>query len=360
MATELFRKRMIPLYREMRDADMFLAGFFEVRPGNISDTEKVVFDIQRMDEEISPVVNTCEGPTFNVDNVFTTKEFTPPTIQEAMPFDCKELLRRLAGQTEYQATEISWQASLVARILQGMNQLENKIRRNRDWQASQILRTGVLTLVDEFGNPAYMIDYQAKATHFPAAGAAWGGGGDDPLADIEALADVIRNDSLQDADRIIMGAGAWNAFINDSKVQNQLDNRRIEVGRVAPEPRGTGGKFQAVINVGNYRFEIWTYSGRGVIPGSGTKTLFVGDADCIVMASSGRLDTVFGGVPMAVPVDPRFADFLPSRVAVPQAVDMVPNIYATPDGMQTILQIASRPLLIPTAIDSFGNIATGV
>jgi len=360
MATELFRKRFLSAYRELRSADMFLSGFFTVRPENISDTEKVAIDVVREDEEISPVVNTCEGPTFNVSDQFTTKEFTPPSIEEAMPFDCKEFLKRMAGQNEYEAVNTSFQAQLVARILNGVNILENKIRRNREWQASQILQTGVLALVDEDGNAVYNIDYKPKATHLTTAGVAWTAGGGDPLGDIESLCDVIRDDSLQDADRCIMGAATFNAFMANATVLAQLDNRRMEMGVIAPRPDGTGGKFQGVLNIGNYKLEIWTYNGRGIVPASGTKTAFVLDDSCIVMSSAGRLDTVFAGVPMATPVDPRFADILPSRVAVPQAVDLAPNIYSTPNGRQTILEVASRPLLIPTAIDSFGRIDSGV
>ncbi len=360
MATEIFRKRLIDLYREMREADMFLSGFFGVRPGNISDTEIVAIDVVREDEEISPVVNTCEGPTFNVADQFTTKEWTPPSINEAMPFDCREYLKRLAGQTEYEAVSTTFQASLVTRLLEGMQKLENKIRRNREWQASQILQTGTLDLVDQDGNVTYQIDYQPKASHFVTAGTAWSAGGADPMADVEALADQIRDDSLQDANRLIMGAGAFNAFKQNTIVQNQLDNRRIEVGTIAPKPSGKGGKYQGVVDVGNYKFEIWTFNGRGIIPASGTKTLFVGDANCIVLSSEARLDTVFAGVPTAIRPDPRFADILPDRISVPTAVDMAPNIYSTPNGKQVILELESRPLLIPTAIDSFGTIATGV
>jgi len=356
MATELVRKRFLSAYQEMRDADMFLSGFFTVRPENISDTDKVSIDIERTDEEISPVVQTCEGPTFNVSKQFTNKEFTPPDIQEAMPFDCRELLNRMPGETEYDATDVSFQAQLFGRIMRGMNLMENKIRRNREWQASQILQTGTLTLVDEDGNDVYIIDFFPKATHFVTVGTLWSAGGADPLQDIESLADVIRNDSLQDADLAIMGAGAFNAFVNNPIVQAQADNRRMQLGDITPVSSGVGGKFQGVWSVGNYQFQIWTFNGRGLVPGDSTKTLFVADASCIVMASSARLDTVFAGVPMAVPVDPRFAGFLPARVAVPRAVDMAPNIYATPNGRQTMLEIASRPLLIPTAIDSFGTL----
>ncbi len=358
MATELVRKNMIEAYRQFRLADMFLSSFFVVRNGNISNTEKVSLDIVRGDEQISPIVNTCEGPTFNVAKQFTTKEFTPPSIEEAMPFNCKELLNRLPGTDEYSAADVGFQAQLFTLILEGMNTLEEKIRRNREYQASQILQTGELTLQDENGNDAYTIDYFPKATHFVNAATTWDNASADPFLDIENLADVIRDDSLGDADMVIMGQLAWNAFINNPIVQAQADNRRMFLGNIDPDssPRGRGGKFMGTWNIGSYNFQIWTFNGRGIVPGSVTKTRFVTPENVIVMTSDARLDTVFAAVPMPVDVDPRFSSVLPGRVAVPRGVDMAPNIYATPNGREVIIEVVSRPLLIPTAIDSFGRI----
>ena len=156
----------------------------------------------------------------------------------------------------------------------------------------------------------------------------------------------------------IMGSVAYNNFIQNAIVTAALDNRRIDQGTFNPQMRGQGGKFQGVIHIGNYRFEIWTYNGRGILPGSVSKTKFIDDDKCIVRASGGRLDTVFGGVPTPTAVDARFRDILPDRVSIPRAVDIAPNIWTSPNGKQTILELESRPLLIPTGIDTFGCIDT--
>ncbi len=76
------------------------------------------------------------------------------------------------------------------------------------------------------------------------------------------------------------------------------------------------------------------------------------------MSGDSRLDTVFGGVPAIVNVDERFRSVLPDRIAVPMATDVQPNMWATVDGKQTMLGLASRPLLIPTGIDTFGALDT--
>ncbi len=360
MSTELYRKRMIAAYREMRLPDLFLAGFFMVTARNIFDGEKVVVDVKRMGEQISPVVAVMTGASMNSIDTFTTKEWTPPSFEEGMPFNANDLLKRQFGVTEYQSTDTSWVADLASRILEGFQTLEAKINRTIELQASQVLQTGTLSLKNQAGTASYTVDFQPKSTHFPTAGTAWDAGGADPLGDLEALADVIRDDSTYDADIIIMGTAAFDSFLRNDEVKARFDSRVLNLGVMRPEVRGNGGKYQGVLNIGNYRFDIYTYNGRYQDIGSSSKTKFLDDANVIMLSSSARLDKVFGGVPRAVPIDPRFAGLLPDRVSIPTATDFAPNIYATPNGKQTIIELASRPMMIPTAIDSFGCLATGV
>lgn len=362
MATEEFRKQMIAKFEQTRAPDLALSSKFTVRPGNIADTEKVLIDIERYDEEVSPVVRALEGPTLNAADQFTSKEFIPPTINEGAAIDVGQLLKRLPGQTEYDATDVSWQAVLVRHMLRLMRLMGGKIGRNREWQASQILTTGIVQLTNENGDLTYEVDYKPKATHFPTAGIAWDGVTPTILADIESLADVIRNDGLVDANELWMGSDSFNAFVADPAVQAHYDNRRMNFGTIEPRELGMGAKLQGTLSIGNYQFSIITYNGRGILPGDPptTKTKFLPVDKVVFLSDETRLDTVFGGIPRVVPVDPRFAGFLPDRVAVPGAVDMAPNIYATLNGKQTMFELESRPLLIPTQIDGYGCLDTGV
>lgn len=360
MATEIFRKKLLEKFVQDRGPDLALSSKFVVRPGNISNTEKVAIDIERYDEDISPVVTALEGPTLNTADQWTTKEWTPPTINEGAAIDVGQLMKRQPGQSEYDATDVGWQAALVSQMLRIMRPMENKIQRNREQQASLILTTGILQLTDENGNLAYEVDYKPKTSHFPTAGTAWTGATPPILADIESLSDVIRDDGLVDVDELWMGTASFNAFVADPGVQAHYDNRRMNFGTLEPRELGAGAKLQGTLSIGDYQYRIITYNGRGILPASGTKTKFLPDDKVIFLSSETRLDTVFGGIPRVVPVDPRFAGFLPDRVAVPGATDMAPNIYATLNGKQTMFELESRPLLIPTQIDGYGCLDTGV
>lgn len=358
MATEQFRKRMLEAYVEMRDPDLFLSSFFTLRPGNVFAGETVSVDIKRLGEQIAAVVQTLTGPNYSASNIYTTKEWIPPSFEEGRKFNALELLKRQFGVNEYDSTNISFQAQLASRILEGFNDMENVLKRTLEVQASQVLQTGVLSLKDSSGVVAFTVDFFPKATHFPTAGIAWGTAGYDPLADIELLCDVIREDSKRDVVKVIMGARALDQFLANDKVKEQLDNRRMFLGEIAPAQQNTGGKRIGTFIIGSYDVEIWTYNGRFEDLDGTPSQKYVDDASVICM-SDGRMDKVFADVPRVTPVDPRFSQFLPGRITVPGVTDFIPNIYATLNGKQLIEELSMRGMMIPTAIDSFGNLDSG-
>jgi len=360
MAPSTWRTRMIRAYAQRRGPDMFFRALFQTPPENVFPGEQVTFDVRRTGEKIASVINPCNGHNINSLDVFTNKLFTPPTLAEAAAFDCSRLMHRSFGETEYDSTDIGFQAELAGQILTELVLLEDMIKRNMELQCSQIMQTGTLTLKNAAGVDAYVIDFKPKAAHFPAAGVAWTGGAGTPLADINAVAKLIRTNGQLNPDMLIMGDATLEAFLANTDVQTRLDSRRMLLANIDPRLLDSGATLYGEIQIGAYSYQIWTYASEGEIPGASVNTPFLDDESCIVMASRGRKDMVFAGIPQPVNVDPRFASFLPGRITVPQAADILPNIWTTPDGTQTMIGAQSRPLAIPTAIDTFGRIDTGV
>jgi len=357
--------RMIRAYNQMAQPLLFLSGFFQSPPENFHTTEEVEIDIIRSDEDISIVIQDLStGYRMNSDDLYTNKGFKPPIHKEAISINSFDLLKRMPGQDPFQSP--NFRASLITRMFNGMTKVERKIRRSVELQASQVLQTGILTLTDDAGTALYTLDYKAKATHFPTAGTAWNAGGATIAADISALAEIIRNDGLADPDQLIMGIDAFEAFIADAEIQKRYDNRRIDLGTISPmEMRGNGGSFRGVVEIGNYRYDIWTYGGRYKDPQTGNKVQFVDPANVIVRASSGRLDATFGAIPnignlvggQATQLLPE----LPGRISnAAGGMDLFTNAWLSQDGEQLFGGVGARPLMIPTAIDTFGCIDTGV
>jgi len=354
---------LLPLYEQMSTPTLFLSGFFQTTSASFHSSETVEIDVIRTDEEVSVAIQDLTvGYRMNATDIYTNKNFKPPIHKEAIALNSTDLIKRMPGQNPFQQPD--FRANVIAKLFTGMTKVEAKIKRAMEWQASQVLQTGVVTLVDGSGNTVYTIDYKPKSSHFPTVGTSWGSVGADPLADINSVAEVIRNDGLDDPDQLIMGSTAFIEFLKDDSVQAHYDNRRIDQGTISNmQMRGNGGNFRGVVEVGNYRYDIWTYGGRFNHPQTGTKTQFLDTDKVIVRASSGRMDASFGAIPnigaeLGI-TGAALVPELPSRLSSTERnIDLFTNIWLSQDGEQLFGGVGSRPLMIPVAIDTYGCIDT--
>lgn len=349
------RKTMIAAYiEESATPPGFLSAMFQTPPQNYFNSETVEIDIQRNGEDIAiPIQDLSVKGRINEATLFTNKEFTPPIYEERFPVKAWEQMFRQIGNNPFES--VDFMASAFNSMRSNMRRGEQMIRRSIELQAAQIFQSGTVTLTDSSGNALYAIDFAPKATHFVNAVTTWASS-TTKLADIEALADVIRVDGHTEPDMLVFGARAWNRFIQDTAVQNALDNRRIDLGMISqPLVRG-GGKYHGVLTVGQNTFQLWTYQGWYKHPQTSAATAYI-DQDSVYMRGPGRLDLVYGAIPQLVPPDPRVAPLTLGRMSA-GGVDMHTHAWLSEDERTIWGSVSARPLCIPTAIDTFGRIDT--
>ena len=350
-----YRVRMIQAYKQIIKPSLFLSSFFVVRPGNIFDGKKVKVDIRRIGEDVAKDVAPGTGPNLNDHKGWTNKEFTPPTYDEASPFDAESLNKRLFGMDEYASTDVGYQAALVTMIMEHWQINQEKIERAMELQASEILQNGTLTFENTDS-----IDFKVKASHLATAGTAWNAVGADPLGDLESLMDVVRQDGKMNIRKAIFGSDAIDALLSNATVLERLDNRKMNIGEITPQEKENEAKYHGKLSIGSYTIELWSYNGRYDDPDTGVHTKFIDDANVILLPDNPRFDKLFAGVPRLKDTDPQFRNILPSRVSIPEAIDFSPYIHVGDRGKTMEAGIESRPLLVPTAVDTFARLATGV
>lgn len=350
--------RMIEMYVEESEAPMFLAGFFQSPPRNFHNSEKVEIDVQRDEEEVAVVIDDVStGARMNANDLYTNKALTPPIYDEAGAISAYEMMRRQPGDDPFK--DPNFGANALRQAFTIFRKLERKIRRAIEWQASQVLSTGQLTLLDQNGATRYALNFLPKSTHFVTAGVTWatGGGTGDPLGDLASLAEVIRRDGKKIPDKLVFGTSAFQRFKANPAVVAQFDKNTLNIATMAPATRGMGATFQGYVWIGHYRFEMWTYDGWFKHPQTGTLTPYVNADHVLMLSSTGRLDLSFGAIPMFVRPDQRVLPFLPPRISSQDVgIDLTTNAWVTPDGKSLMVSAGTRPLTIPTAIDTFGRI----
>lgn len=365
MASNETTKKMLELYIQQAVPTMFFSGMFRSPIGNFHNSEEVELDIVRGGEEVAVAIQDLStGPRINSADIYTSKGFKPPVYDEAGALNSHDLLKREAGVNPFE--DQGFRITLMSRMFTLMMKIEAKIRRAIELQASQVLQTGTLDLKDKDGNTVYTLDFKPKATHFPTAGTAWDQVGANIIGDIRSLGKVIRADGLSRPDTIVFGEEAWETALTDDEFIKRYDIRRIDQGTISPmRLTGEGGEYRGTLEAGNYKYDIWTYDGRYTDPQTGASTPYMNPTKVIMRDSRGRLDATFGAVPNIGAVlgaqNQVNLPAMPDRFRNTEGgMDMFTNVYLSPDGKQLFGGVAARPLMQPTAIDTFGCLETGI
>lgn len=342
-------------YSDFAAAPTFLTSFARSRTFR---SEKVTIDIERDDDEVALVIKSLQdGGRDNTAMLYQNNEILPPIYKEKAPLTAYDLLDRRAGQNPH--TDPSYAANLALDAAKVIGKMERKIRRAVELQASQVLQTGTVDLLDAEGLSAYQIDYSPKATHFPTVATAWSDPTSDCLLDLENLAQVVSDDGQGNPARVIFGKVAWQNFLRNPQVKDILDNRRIDLGRVDRPQNRAGGVYMGDISVGPYSLELWTYTGKYKDPQTGTITRFVDDNNVIMLSDNSRMDCGYGALPYVARPEARALQFMPQRRSAGGG-DMTWNSWITPDNTSLYVSAGTRPIFIPTAIDTYGCLKTTV
>jgi hypothetical protein len=350
-------QRLIETYMDEAEAPGFLSGFFRSPPENFHNSEKVGIDILRDDEEIAIVVQDLTvGSRANESTLYVNKEFTPAIFDEEGTITAYNMIKRQPGVDPFK--DPNFGANAVSEAFRIFRKLERKIRRSVELMCAQVLQTGALTMIDSSGTSLYSLDFLSKSTHKVTVGTVWATDGStgNPLKDVEDLADVVRQDGKREPTKLVFGSSALQRFLANAKVQASLDKRVQNLGELAPAARGTGAKYYGKIWIGAYMFEIWTYNATYKHPQTGTITRYL-DTDKMLMLSDGRLDLTFGAIPMIAGPEQRALPFLPPRMSSSEmGLDLTVNAWFTPDGRHLKVSAGTRPLPIPTAIDTYASL----
>ena len=185
-------------------------------------------------------------------------------------------------------------------------------------------------------------------------------------ANIESLCDAINSDGLVGSGEWLMEMGddalrvakANTAFLKLFDANTKIDNGSLQI----PQDGMNGGKYHGTISVGAYRLQIWTYNKTYIDVETKVRTKYLDPASVIIKAPGCRLDLSWGNCPMIIPPSQRVVPFIPPRIRQTGmgGMDMITNVWTDPQAENLFGGISARPLAIPTAIDRFGCLDTGL
>ena len=352
-----------PLFELRREPTGFLNRLFTTPQGGRYRGTKIAYDqIESKERIATPLKPKDTKGNYNDAGQYKTIEVEPPNYNERAAVNLTDIEdNRQPGQDQIRASYNTAQASQVlAAVTREYVELADMIERSIEVQASQIFQTGALSLSDKDSDVIYTNDFAVDPLNFFTAAVPWSNeAGAKPVSDLNQLATQIRNKKGKPG-MVIMGATAFNEFLETAQVKERADVRRFssEIINIDPRFDNSGATFQGSIGVGHYKLEIWTYDATFDDPVTGTPTQYVADDKVIMLSPGARLDRYSAST--AIPIsDPSVARFAPSTRLFRggrNGFDFMAYTYVSEDRQNLISSVAARTLLVPVHKNSFGAI----
>lgn len=333
MAVSLFDTRtMLRMLEQAKRPKSFLKDTFFATQTPF-DTEYVDIDIIKGKRRMAPFVSPRVGSKTVDRNGYETKIYKPVLVSPDTITTAEDLMKRAPGETIYGAGSPDIRAA--AMLARDMMELDDMITRREEWMAAQVLFTGAVDMVGEGVNESVSFGLTNTATL--ASGAQWDESTSNPIGDLVTARKTIIQGSGVTPTMAILGSDAAATFTGNSKVLAALDNRRTEMGMLAPDPnRGNGLTYIGYIAEAG--LELWGYD-EWYLDDSGVEQPMIPVNKVLVGSSQARCEMLYGAV-----VDVNRGTF---------AIPRVPKSWTQEKPSARFVQISSRPLPAMLQPDAF-------
>jgi len=319
-----------------------LAAFF---PSVTTRAKQVSFEVMRNKQLVAVDVQRCTDPNRNTFSNSTEKIFEPPFFSESFDFTACQAYDVTFGMgVAPNAVNVD---TLISSANRYLSELKYKIERAVNLQRASVLQYGTVSMIN-----GDSIDYRRKAESMEVLTGTrrWSQTStSDPVADLSAGADFLRNEGLSAGGTInvIMGSTAFSEFMTSAKVLsvaaifNQIRRVNIDMPRIN---NTTGMNFQGQIGGTDYLFNIWTYNDV-YENANGTKSKYIGDNMVIMIPDDFDGVTVYAGIPFV------FGDQFSGQYVAPVEAEYL--VHDVIDQVKKSWQfiVESAPLVIPRSVD---------
>lgn len=319
---------MTGFFRQLfRDSDEFKHGTTDFLLDKVEGTVGISTYVERKGEYVKV---DSEG--------YKTNLHKPGYIKEVMTLTPDDLLQREAGVGNLLGSQNPGN-KLQMKIGEQFAKLTARKERLEEQQASQGLTTGTVTISGK--GVQYVADFGLKASHKITPTVLWGVSATaKPVDDLEDAVDVIMDEAagLGANIGVIMSSDSWRAFKSTTQVKEELDNRRMEIGKIAPKMRnGLGAKYRGFFEgIG----EVWTYS-RKYKDKDGNVQNYMPEKTVIVIDLDARLEAHYGVI---------------TNMKAPAGgwkTDMFPMTFGDEKGTVIENTLESAPLMSPIQTNGY-------
>ena len=312
---------------------------------DIFTTEDVLVEYRDGSKKLAPFVAPRKGGVTILRNGYSMERYTPPFVAPKRPLTIDDLNKRGFGEALY--SNLTPEQRQQTLILRDADELAEFVTRREEAMAAQtMLNNGCVMkhIADDVANGDEMeIRFYTgeanPAQYTPAI--KWDADGAKIVEDLGAMARMLTSKGLR-ASELVCSPDVADAIVNNAAVKDLLNNRRYELGSVAPEMLPAGAAIVATLNIGGRIISVISYD-ETYTDDNGVDQLYIPSGKCILTApAAGR--TLYGAVTQVEQADGEFHTYAGRRV---------PKYLSSAEGNTRSLTISARPLLIPNHKNAF-------
>lgn len=339
-ARALFTKKLVGIQQDISVPTTFLRSMFRTETSN---SKELSIEVQRGFQKVAVDVIRGTGANRNTFSKSSEKIFVPPFYFEDFNLSELDIYDRLFTEsgTIDEVTFTQWMRNVIGKL----QEIIYKIERSYELQCSQVLETGIVTLVNGTN-----IDFKRKAGSLVAyaSGNNFADNANDPIKVLDAAAKFIRQNGKYSGTvfNVIMGEDAFDAFINNTKFTSKADNRTLSLDVVRKELKDSEGAVPQFDVRGAFaRFHIWTYP-QTYDTSLASNNAYISAKKVIVVPENPNFVLGFGAVPKLM----GNKSDVGAGIAGQRGAYLV-NEYLDEKLTAHVVDVKSAGLAIPVAVD---------
>lgn len=317
----------------------FRDTFFKKRNTNVE--TKVRADFYKGTRRVAPYVSDKAPSSVTKKIGYVTEDFVTPLVKVKDVTTIEDIIKRGFGENIYGG--VTPQERGYKELLKTLNDFEQQISRREELSCAQAMLDGYIHVVGE--GVDYNIDF--GFTNKSTASVLWDAANStaDPIADLTAYALECRKKGYRNPNVCIMERSAYNAFVKRCSEKGYLDNEHYLNLSISPILENEFLTYCGHIkdpNLDIYIYDEWYIDDwSGIVP---VEKAVMPKGKILLASTNVDFSIEYGGMTFSNLDTKDFYTVVGTRAA---------DSYVTKEPDSRILTLNSRPLPIPTEVDSW-------
>lgn len=350
MSLEIYKtETMLDAVELMKPKATFLRDrYFPLAADPYFPTEDVLAEFKdETNRRLAPVVEEKKGGIPVSRSGYKAERFTPPYIAPERPLTMDDLKKKGFGEELFSSkTPEDRVAKILRRDLQEMDEM---ISNREEQMAASLLINNKVDLkvyADDYNANEVdtytlkMYDGGTNPASYDMGGGTWTTSNSRIISDVSNMATMLEERGLP-AEDVLLSPDVADIVINNENIQKLLDNRRYEMGQVAPEALPAGAVKVCSLIVNGRLMNFYSYSRKYYDDIAKKNKLFL-PSGTVVVTAAGAGERLYGAVSQINESDTDPTTYSGARVP-----------HVTVDRHQGIRTLTekSRPLLKPKQLN---------